>query len=68
MSTNFFDNQEAARRQTSRLVFLFGCAVVGIVGLLYALAVVLTGTPETDEYGRVVGMRPEYWQPDLPQW
>jgi Zn-dependent protease with chaperone function len=65
VSTNFFDNQEAARRQTSRLVFLFGCAVVGIVGLLYALAVALTGEPETDPYGRVIGMHPELWQPEL---
>jgi Zn-dependent protease with chaperone function len=65
VSTNFFDNQEAARRQTSRLVLLFGCAVVGIVALLYALAVALTGLPQTDEYGRVIAMSPEYWQPDL---
>ncbi len=65
MSTNFFENQEAARRQTSWLVFLFGCAVVGIVALLYALAVAITGQPATDEYGRIVGMHPEFWQPDL---
>jgi Zn-dependent protease with chaperone function len=65
MSTRFFENQEAARRQTSWLVFLFGCAVVGIVALLYAAAVLLKGYPETDPYGRVVASRVAYWQPDL---
>ncbi len=65
MSTHFFENQEAARRQTSRLVFLFGCAVVGIVALLYGLAVALTTRPQTDEYGRVVDVPLDLWQPEL---
>jgi Zn-dependent protease with chaperone function len=65
MSTRFFENQEAARRNTTRLVVLFGCAVVGIVGLLYGLAVLLTGQPQTDAYGQVVGAQFSYWQPEL---
>lgn len=65
MSTHFFENQEAARRQTSRLVFLFGCAVVGIVALLYALAVVIMNLPKTDASGRVIAMPIEYWEPEL---
>ncbi len=65
MSTHFFENQEAARRQTSRLVFLFGCAVVGIVALLYGLAIVITNLPKTDAYGRVLAIPIEYWQPEL---
>lgn len=32
---NFFEHQEEARRNTSRLVFLFGVAVAGIVVALY---------------------------------
>jgi Zn-dependent protease with chaperone function len=65
MSTQFFENQEAARRQTSRLVFLFGCAVIGIVALLYALAVALTGLPEADAYGRPIAAPVQLWQPEL---
>ena len=65
MSTRFFENQESARRNTTRLVVLFGCAVVGIVALLYGLAVLLTGQPETDAYGNVVGARLVGWQPEL---
>ena len=65
MSTRFFENQEAARRNTTRLVALFGCAVVGIVGLLYGLAVLLTGQTQTDAYGQVVGAQFSYWQPEL---
>jgi Zn-dependent protease with chaperone function len=66
MSTRFFDNQEAARRRTSWLVFLFGCAVVGIVALLYGAAVLLTAMQQqTDAYGRVVATSVAYWQPDL---
>jgi len=65
MATQFFENQAAARRDTSRLVFLFGCAVVGIVALLYALAVFLTGRPEVDAYGRSVAAPLRLWQPDL---
>ena len=65
MSTQFFENQEAARRETSRLVFLFGCAVVGIVALLYGLALFLANLQKTDAYGRVAAMPIEYWQPEL---
>lgn len=65
MATQFFEHQEAARRSTSWLVFLFACAVVGIVALLYALAVALTGAPVSDPYGNVVGARLEWWQPEL---
>jgi len=65
MATRFFENQAAARRDTSWLVFLFGCAVVGMVALLYALAVLLTGHSTVDAYGREVASRLEPWQPEL---
>ncbi len=42
MSTRFFENQDAARRSTKRLVVLFGLAVLAITGMLYLLAVVLS--------------------------
>jgi Zn-dependent protease with chaperone function len=63
MATRFFEHQEEARRQSAWLVFLFGCAVVGIVALTYLLAVAVTGLSHTDAYGRVVPV--PYWQPDL---
>ncbi len=63
MATRFFEHQEEARRQSAWLVFLFGCAVVGIVALTYALAVALTGLSHTDAYGRALPV--PLWQPDL---
>ena len=64
MSTSFFENQDAARRNTSWLVVLFGFAVVAIDAMLYALAVVLTGR----QIDRVTGQAElilEWWQPEL---
>jgi Zn-dependent protease with chaperone function len=40
MATDFFDRQDAARRQTGRLVVLFAAAVAGIVAAVYAVATV----------------------------
>jgi Zn-dependent protease with chaperone function len=40
MATDFFDQQEHARRQTGRLVVLFVLAVVGIIAAVYAAATV----------------------------
>lgn len=65
MATRFFEHQEAARRSTSWLIVLFGCAVVGIVLLLYALAVALTGEPVYDAYGQITSARLAWWQPEL---
>ena len=48
MSTNFFENQDTARRNTKRLVVLFCLAVLAIAGMLYLLAVLLTGVERTD--------------------
>ena len=64
MSTRFFENQEAARRNTARLVFLFALAVVAINGMLYALAVALTGV-EHDPYTGQSGVVLQWWQPEL---
>ncbi len=54
MSTRFFENQDAARRSTRRLVGLFGLAVVAITGMLYVLAVALSGVQRPDTYAREV--------------
>jgi len=48
MATQFFEHQDRARRHTTRLVFLFGLAVVAIVLGLYLLAAVATGFRGTD--------------------
>ena len=65
MSTHFFENQDAARRNTKWLVFLFCLAVVAIAALIYALAVVLTGMQQPDASGREVEIVLQWWQPDL---
>jgi len=48
MATQFFEHQDRARRQTSRLIFLFGLAVAALVLGLYVLAAVGTGFRGTD--------------------
>ena len=64
MSTRFFENQDAARRSTARLLFLFALAVVAINGMLYALAVALTGV-ERDPYTGQSAVVLQWWQPEL---
>jgi Zn-dependent protease with chaperone function len=65
MSTNFFENQDAARRHTKRLVVLFCLAVLAIAGMLYLLAVLLTGVEQTDPVTGQLLLSPLWWQPDL---
>jgi Zn-dependent protease with chaperone function len=65
MSTNFFENQDTARRNTKRLVVLFCLAVVAIAGMLYLLAVLLTGVERTDPITGQTLISPVWWQPDL---
>jgi len=43
VATDFFENQERARKTTGRLVVLFGLAVLAIVATLYAIAVLILG-------------------------
>jgi len=64
MSTSFFENQEAARRNTSRLVFFFALAVLAIGAMLYALAVVMTGGQIDPVTGQTVVVL-RWWQPEL---
>jgi Zn-dependent protease with chaperone function len=65
MSTNFFENQDAARRNTKRLVTLFCLAVIAIAGMLYLLAVLLTGVEQPDPSTGQTVISPLWWQPDL---
>jgi Zn-dependent protease with chaperone function len=65
MSTRFFENQDAARRNTKRLVLLFCLAVLAIVAMLYLLAVVLTGVQQPDPYTREFAVVVRWWQPEL---
>jgi Zn-dependent protease with chaperone function len=41
MSTDFFQQQDSARRRTGRLLFLLALAVLALVGLIYLLCVVI---------------------------
>ena len=65
MSTNFFENQDAARRNTKRLVLLFCLAVVAIAGMLYLLAILLAGVESPDPRTGQTAISPLWWQPDL---
>jgi Zn-dependent protease with chaperone function len=65
MATDFFEKQDAARRNTSRLVILFGLAVLAILGMLYALAVLLTSAQSPDAYSRDAQLTIQWWQPEL---
>ena len=65
MSTNFFENQDAARRNTKHLVLLFFLAVIAIAGMLYLLAVLLTGVEQPNPNTGQIAISPLWWQPDL---
>ncbi len=65
MATNFFENQDAARRNTKRLVLLFCLAVIAIAAMLYLLAVLLTGAERPDPYSGQTAISRLWWQPEL---
>ena len=64
MATNFFESQEAARRNTGRLVVLFGLAVIAIALTVYALAVGLMAYQGQDRAGAIL-VDPNWWDPEL---
>jgi Zn-dependent protease with chaperone function len=64
LATDFFESQEAARRNTGRLVILFGLAVIAIAATLYALAVGLFGYQGQDRTGTIL-LDPQWWDPEL---
>jgi len=65
MATDFFQNQDTARRNTSRLVFLFALAVLALTVMLYALAVLLTGVGTPDPRTGEMQLALEWSQPVL---
>jgi Zn-dependent protease with chaperone function len=44
---DFFAHQDAARKQTGRLVMLFGLSLVGIIAALYIVALIVVGATDT---------------------
>jgi Zn-dependent protease with chaperone function len=54
---NFFEHQDEARRNTTRLVVLFAVAVAGIIAALYAVGVAAVAYTEN--------AAPDFWQPWL---
>lgn len=54
---DFFENQEAARRKTSVLVFYFVLAVVGMIAALYFVAIAIFGMRSKNDF--------ELWQPGI---
>jgi Zn-dependent protease with chaperone function len=65
LSADFFEHQDTARRNTSRLVILFGLAVIAIGLTLYALAVALTGVQGRDPRTGALLMEFDWWDPEL---
>jgi len=49
MPTDFFDRQDYARRQTRRLLVMFGASVVAIILAVYFLAVAVAANVEPEE-------------------
>ncbi len=64
MATDFFESQDAARRNTGRLVVLFVLAVIAIAVTIYALAVGLVGYQGQDRTGAIL-VDPNWWDPEL---
>jgi len=65
VATDFFEQQDLARRHTSRLVFAFALAVVAIVALLYAFAVAVVGYQGVDRALGTPTWNLAWWSPEL---
>ncbi len=66
---NFFEHQDRARRNTTRLVGLFGVAVVGLIAAAYAvvMTIFVVGTSQLPEHAEALGGlgRGGLWRPDI---
>jgi Zn-dependent protease with chaperone function len=65
VATNFFENQDRARKKTSLLVFFFAAAVGAIVATLYALAVFVVGFQGQDPATGAMRWSLDWWSPEL---
>ncbi len=60
MSTNFFEHQDQARKNTSRLVWLYALSLIIIIALVY---VVLAAIVHFEAHAKL--NQPSWWQPQL---
>jgi len=65
VATDFFENQDRARRNTGRLVLLFVLAVLAIIATLYAIAVLVVGYQGQDPYTGATQWVVRWWDPAL---
>jgi Zn-dependent protease with chaperone function len=65
LATNFFENQDRARKKTGLLVFFFGAAVIAILATLYALAVFVVGFQGQDPSTGAMRWNLDWWSPEL---
>jgi len=65
VATDFFDNQDRARRNTGRLILLFILAVLAIVAMLYVIAVVVFGYQGQDPHTGATRWDLRWWEPEL---
>jgi Zn-dependent protease with chaperone function len=65
VATNFFENQDRARRKTGLLIFFFAAAVAAIVATLYALAVFVVGFQGQDPVTGAMRWNLHWWSPEL---
>lgn len=66
MATDFFDRQDNARRQTTRLLIMFGLSVIAIIVALYlVLAIGITGIEQEQNPD---ALQQTLWQPVLFLW
>jgi Zn-dependent protease with chaperone function len=65
VATNFFENQDRARKKTALLVFFFAAAVAAILATLYAFAVCVAGFQGQDPSTGVMRWNLDWWSPEL---
>ena len=70
MAVDFFESQDTARRNTSRLVVLFGLAIVAITAAIYALAVYVSaylnaGMESSNRSGAMAPIALQWWDSEL---
>ncbi|MBW4485257.1 MAG: M48 family metallopeptidase [Tildeniella torsiva UHER 1998/13D] len=55
---NFFEHQDQARRNTTKLLLLFGLSIAGMIAAFYGVAIAVLSTQVTPELGGLVLWRP----------
>jgi Zn-dependent protease with chaperone function len=65
VATDFFENQDRARRKTGRLVVFFVLAVLAIIAMLYALAILVVGYQGHELSSGARFSELGWWDPEL---